>query len=485
MDGADDEDDDEKTDPLDSPRVVRRRRAGSFDASTESPSVARSPRRAGSIQTNGEARERPDSAMRRRSTISAGLTPLARRKVRKELTHLKSLRHLSSIGAQSHDEDYLLPERELEKVLREKRHASDQSNGGLPSSRSLSYVSLHDIANGVGSRLSSKTRNVSFSDLEDQFLQAESKQNALPRGSDSSPPPVSRQSSKSRVSFSLEGDADRVTPKSSNEDPSVWSGPVDPGTLIIFDWDDTLFPTTWLESARVNIALEKPPPQLEERMKRYHDAVVQLLEAATSLATVAIVTLARPMWVSQCCAAALPEAIPELITQRGVRVVYARNFVLPDVSERHPRSVYMAETNAAYMLEMLVTQKIAAMRAILRDHSPHQVIAIGDGDFECVAAHDLCLGDGEHGAQSSWLTKTVKLEPEPSVTEIQNSLNLLTENMGLILGHSDSFHMVLSHVGSSHASIESLIEDRRVSCVDRVLEARPESELLKHEYTEA
>ena len=38
----------------------------------------------------------------------------------------------------------------------------------------------------------------------------------------------------------------------------MWSGPVDPGTLIIFDWDDTLFPTTWLESARVRAVGSQP-----------------------------------------------------------------------------------------------------------------------------------------------------------------------------------------------------------------------------------
>jgi hypothetical protein len=219
-------------------------------------------------------------------------------------------------------------------------------------------------------------------------------------------------------------------------------------------------------------------------MQRYHEALIELLELATSMAQVVIVTLARPTWVPQCCAAALPPEVGELITTRGVRVVYARNFVMPDVSERHPRSVYMAETNPAYMLEMLVTQKIAAMRAMLKEQNPRQVIAIGDGDFECVAAHDLCLDDREGGVPSSRVTKTVKLEPEPTVSEIQESLALITENMQLIVGHADSFHMVLSQIGEFHASMEALIEDKDFTAVERVMEARGESDLFRHEYFE-
>jgi hypothetical protein len=261
----------------------------------------------------------------------------------------------------------------------------------------------------------------------------------------------------------------------------VWKGPEDPGTLIIFDWDDTLFPTTWLESARVNVAVERTPEQVEVLMKSYHATLIQLLELATRLARVAIVTLARPTWVSQCCATALPPEVQELITNRGVRVFYARNYVMPDVSERHPRSVFMPETHPACMLEILVAQKIAAMRDLLKEHSPRQVISIGDGDFECVATHDFCLDDrGDGSRPSSWLAKTVKLEPEPSVNDVEQSLGLLAENMELIVGHGDSFHMVLSHVGVSHPSMEAVIEDKDLSGVEQVYVARGgEAELYR------
>ena len=77
-------------------------------------------------------------------------------------------------------------------------------------------------------------------------------------------------------------------------------------SVIIFDWDDTLFPTTWIQDdvqldwkIKLDWQLEDGDfkNQVSEKLENFQTEVVSLLRHARSLAHVLVVTLSRSPWV--------------------------------------------------------------------------------------------------------------------------------------------------------------------------------------------
>jgi hypothetical protein len=65
----------------------------------------------------------------------------------------------------------------------------------------------------------------------------------------------------------------------------------DLSALVVIDWDDTLFPTSWSNRAF---------PQSETEYRESVRGAIALLRTARSLGDVVIVTLAREGWVDEC-----------------------------------------------------------------------------------------------------------------------------------------------------------------------------------------
>eukprot|EP00440_Ansanella_granifera_P029981 gb/GFBE01032571.1/.p1 GENE.gb/GFBE01032571.1/~~gb/GFBE01032571.1/.p1 ORF type:complete len:318 (+),score=77.26 gb/GFBE01032571.1/:1-954(+) len=96
-------------------------------------------------------------------------------------------------------------------------------------------------------------------------------------------------------------------------------------TIIIFDWDDTLCPSSWIRANKRVLSFFKPAPNTEkfQRPLRELQAVGEaLLRFAMKLGTVIIVTNAMDPWVETSCRNFLPALLP-LVSQ--LPVIYARS----------------------------------------------------------------------------------------------------------------------------------------------------------------
>ncbi|CAK0894409.1 unnamed protein product [Prorocentrum cordatum] len=104
-------------------------------------------------------------------------------------------------------------------------------------------------------------------------------------------------------------------------------------TAIIFDWDDTLFPTTYVKhdlGLSINHSLKdqalSPGKMVRVRtaLARAACAAGRLLRLADERGKVVIVTLARSPWVTDSCRNFYP-GMGELIKKLGIQIVYARD----------------------------------------------------------------------------------------------------------------------------------------------------------------
>jgi len=96
-------------------------------------------------------------------------------------------------------------------------------------------------------------------------------------------------------------------------------------TIIIFDWDDTLCPSSWIRANKHHLSFFKPAPNTEyfqrplRELQREGEA---LLKFALKLGKVVIVTNAVHPWVETYCRNCLPSLLPFV---NSLPIIYARS----------------------------------------------------------------------------------------------------------------------------------------------------------------
>jgi len=103
-------------------------------------------------------------------------------------------------------------------------------------------------------------------------------------------------------------------------------------TVIVFDWDDTLFPTSYVtEDLPLNWRLPlkdqrkfgfREKEAIQEALESCEDKAVEVLRRATKLAHVVVVTLATAGWVQSACKNYFTK-VGEILVNDKVPVVYA------------------------------------------------------------------------------------------------------------------------------------------------------------------
>ncbi|CAE7395021.1 mtpn [Symbiodinium natans] len=202
-------------------------------------------------------------------------------------------------------------------------------------------------------------------------------------------------------------------------------------TWIVFDWDDTLMPTSFLDD------LERMMPKrgLGQRqgskqaglprdcpcfaaMERHADRVRSILRTARSLGNVAIVTMAERPWVPESASQYLPGLDLEvLLSELDIPILYGPEFM----GSMNSCDTSVPEGEG----DVYVASKCAAMLDFLKQgaDSPCNLISIGDSTIEKHAAKQASRTLGAKNPQS--LCKTVKLLTDPSLKELSSELEIV------------------------------------------------------------
>lgn len=95
-------------------------------------------------------------------------------------------------------------------------------------------------------------------------------------------------------------------------------------TMLIFDWDNTILPTTWLEERGLRLDGRGPSPTEEQRaqLRAMAEHARNTLRIAKTHGKVVLVTNAERGWVELSCEKFLPELYPSL---QGVKILSARS----------------------------------------------------------------------------------------------------------------------------------------------------------------
>jgi len=168
-------------------------------------------------------------------------------------------------------------------------------------------------------------------------------------------------------------------------------------TVIVFDWDDTLLCTSYLESQEDDML----PSYVEQQMRSIQQAAGRLIERALQSGQTFIITNAMNGWVEYSAARWAPEFLPVL---QKVKVISARSKYEP----KFPGQVGKWKTEAFLELQRKLNSQIIT-----------SLISIGDSNFEMDAVHFMAKKFDQA------LVKTVKLKDHPSPKELHKQLELV------------------------------------------------------------
>eukprot|EP00428_Durinskia_dybowskii_P043772 CAMPEP_0170262044 /NCGR_PEP_ID=MMETSP0116_2-20130129/30905_1 /TAXON_ID=400756 /ORGANISM="Durinskia baltica, Strain CSIRO CS-38" /LENGTH=262 /DNA_ID=CAMNT_0010513113 /DNA_START=75 /DNA_END=863 /DNA_ORIENTATION=- len=196
------------------------------------------------------------------------------------------------------------------------------------------------------------------------------------------------------------------------------------GTLIIFDWDDTLCPTThhaWGPRSATRAAMG---------FDEHEKAVEELLRVAASLGSVCIVSMAKTGWIEETTRLLLPR-LKDVMCELDVHVSLARR--IPPQSGR-----FDACSDGTCSSSRVLKRR--AMSKLIRDFTAknggcNNIVGVGDSEAERQALQDAVMG---RGRPEMCHCKTLKFRSEPTVGELTEQVRELTKLLpSIALHHGD------------------------------------------------
>ena len=172
-------------------------------------------------------------------------------------------------------------------------------------------------------------------------------------------------------------------------------------TVIIYDWDDTLLCTSFLNSR--DDAMNITSKTVKTQLKLLEDAVVRLLTVSINLGNNYIITNAMKGWVEYSSNLWIPGVVPLL---EHFTIVSARH----EYEQKYPGDYHQWKLQA--FLEMTKLFNIGAVT---------NLICLGDSNIEIDAAHTLAQ------CYQNACIKTIKFRDCPNPDELVKQLDLVYE----------------------------------------------------------
>jgi hypothetical protein len=186
-------------------------------------------------------------------------------------------------------------------------------------------------------------------------------------------------------------------------------------TVIIFDWDDTLLFTSFVQQAN-----GRPiPPAMDRLLQRIEQSALQLLESALGLGHTFIITNAMEGWVQESAKRFMPSLLPIL---EKVSIISARSTQEKKGNTDHTQWKVRAFLEMGRQLDSQIITNL---------------VSIGDSNFELEAAQAL----GARFAEG--FVKTVKLKEMPSPQELAKQHELLVPKLRSIVEKANNLKVKL------------------------------------------
>ena len=232
------------------------------------------------------------------------------------------------------------------------------------------------------------------------------------------------------ITTTSDGESSLMTPDSVEEDPCVaptcndrllTTGILFKESILIFDYDDTLFPTTFLAQHGYRLDGSNPPPEFQKLLDAFSIVVQKTLDSAMLHGRVVIVTNAETGWIELTARKFMPQLFETL----------AKYPLISARSNYEPLGV----TNPCQW-------KVHAFQNIIREHLSGQnvsnsVLSFGDSSHERDAVHHVC-SRLEHIH-----CKSVKFIERPDIDQLSRQHFLIAGCLEQVVNHPGTLDLCI------------------------------------------
>ena len=177
-------------------------------------------------------------------------------------------------------------------------------------------------------------------------------------------------------------------------------------SLVILDWDNTLFPSTWVTKNYINLNNIENRNKYQETFSDRDNLISNLLKKIMQYSKVIIITNALPIWV-KISSSVLPKT----------------NYLLQNISVISARKNFQKISSDA-----TEWKKLAFMAEVAKEldiNNKQNIISIGDASYEYNAMINLY--------NNKRLLKSMKFIEEPTYEVLKDQLEVLCHNIKEII----------------------------------------------------
>jgi hypothetical protein len=193
-------------------------------------------------------------------------------------------------------------------------------------------------------------------------------------------------------------------------------------TLIILDWDDTLFPTSWVLNNYSDLTDPGIRAKINITFENLDKLVYKMLCRMSKLGKIVIITNAMPEWVQ--LSGSMLRNTNDLL--KKIEVVSARK-------DNHSKSHMTEWKKISFDKEFIKHSK---------KYDTNNIISIGDAIHEYNALIELYKY--QQGYLDRYL-KTIKLKKNPCYTTLEDQLKVINDKIDDICSHRHHLDLEFNH----------------------------------------
>ncbi len=197
--------------------------------------------------------------------------------------------------------------------------------------------------------------------------------------------------------------------------------------IFIIDWDDTLFPTTWVNSNGINLNDSNSISNYKLYFLELDKTLSNFLNSFNKIGDIYIVTNANIKWIKSCLS--ILNLTREAIIKNNIRIVSARDS-------------YSQVNNSPTEWKILTFQDILEdiVKKITKNLKPNtclNILSLGDANYEYIALINLDsyfkTNLPKMCKNVNYLLKSIKFIEKPEFNCVIDQLNVIQKNQTSII----------------------------------------------------
>jgi len=207
------------------------------------------------------------------------------------------------------------------------------------------------------------------------------------------------------------------------------------GAVIVFDWDDTLLPSTFVSARGLKLDDATTPAADLAEFKPVEEAAVALLSTAIKFGPVYIITNAETGWVELSSAKWMPSVVPLLphVTVISARSTFEAEFPSSPLDWKLQSFFQVVDEYATADMDAVMAVDNAAEGA---EQSPLSLLSLGDSIHEREAAHSAVLN-------TRMAVTTVKFVERPNPCQLRREIQQVASWFSHLIGYNRDLDLVV------------------------------------------